>query len=558
MSKSDKKSTGKKIAATVGVAVLVLLLAVLLLNALLSVFMDGYYPTFGKYRLFAVVTDSMDPEIPEGHMIVDKVPSSADDIKVGSVITFRVKSEGSSYVLTHRVTFINNNGKEPIYTTRGDNAKGEDKYKPSYSDVIGVYTGKHCGFFGYFFGFIQSTQGAITLLLVLFVVITAWLFVFYIGMHEKKRKMETAALKKSEGALSSVNLRYDNICEITAVIDVLGMITSEPKTRIEAKNIEARLNDFINAQSIELPQTPETAAILDSLPAPDTPESLVSALKSGATLRQAEDGQTLVLTGISGGKSFLLTPVQTPDGIVLCQQGVRIRSELAPNVEEIGETSMPQFPEFFVGQPLEKTIIYPELPQPSGATFGPAELNGSESYFSKPMDQKQLEAALSSPAPSGSAQIVALDSAQKALSPAVSKEIAPVAQDAENASRRAYAQYRELSAQLELRQAEELSTLLSEVAPLTPEERARIAEYRAAQTPKKPKAKKQTTPEERAAKKAAAEKRKQEQQAFIDALSPADRELYFTEQKLSRSRAAAIRRLKRINSDRRLLDKLDN
>lgn len=558
MSKSGKKSMGKKVAATVGVAVLVLLLAVLLLNALLNVFKDDYYPTFGDHRLFAIVTDSMDPEIPEGHMIVDKVPSSADEIKAGTVITFRVENGGSPYVLTHRVVHVDNSGGEPIYTTRGDNAPGNDKHKPKYSDVIGIYTGKHCGFFGYFFGFVQSPQGAISLLIVMFVVLTAWLFIYYISMHEKKRKLETAVLKKSEGALSSVNLRYDNICEITAVMDVLGMMTAEPKTRIEAKNIEARLTDFVNAQSIELPQTPETAAILDSLPAPDTPESLVSALKSGATLRQAEDGQTLVLTGMSGGKSFLLTPVQTPDGIVLCQQGVRMRSELAPNIEEIGETSMPQFPDFFVGQPLEKSIIYPELPQPSASTFGPAELTGSESYFSKPMDPKQFEATLSAPAPSGSAQIVALDSAQKALSPVVSKEIAPVSQASPDASRSAYAQYRELSAQIELRQAEELSALLADVAPLTAEERQRLAEYRAAQAPKKPKQKKQSTPEERAARKAAAEKRKQEQQAFIDALSPADRELYFTEQKLSRARAATIRRLKRINSDRRLLEKLDN
>ena len=51
--------------------------------------------------------------------------------------------------------------------------------------------------------------------------------------------------------------------------------------------------------------------------------ALVAALSTGATLRQAEDGQTLVLTTTSGDKNIMLTPVQTQDGVILCQQGVR-------------------------------------------------------------------------------------------------------------------------------------------------------------------------------------------------------------------------------------------
>ena len=127
------------------------------------------------------------------------------------------------------------------------------------------------------------------------------------------------------------------------------MLAQKPQSGAERKAQAERLSSFIDAHTIELPQTPETAAVLDSLPAPDNPDTLAAALRAGATLRQAEDGQTLVLTGLSGGKSILLTPIQTPDGVMLCRQGVRIRAEIAPNLEQIGVTSMPSFPEFSRG-----------------------------------------------------------------------------------------------------------------------------------------------------------------------------------------------------------------
>ncbi len=109
---------------------------------------------------------------------------------------------------------------------------------------------------------------------------------------------------------------------------------------------------------------------------------------------------------------------------------------------------------------------------------------------------------------------------------------------------------------LELRQAEQLSSLLNEAAPLTYDEQLKVAEYKAAhKKPKKPK--KPQTAEQKAAAKEAAERRRVAQEAFLNALSAEDRELYETEQKLAKSRSAAIRRLKRIAADRKLLDKLD-
>ena len=566
-----KRSKVKRGFAIFGVVLLIFILIVLTVNALLGMFKDDYYTTFGKYRLFSIVSDSMEPTIPKGSMIVSTKPndeseihaSSSETAKDGTVITFKVKNaQGETILLTHRVIGISTNSAgKTVYTTRGDNAGGADSVKPTFDDVVGIYTGKKCGFFGLLFGFFQSALGVSVLIFGLFIVVVAWITTWYIGTLDTRRKLENAALKKSAEALGTVNLRYDNIHEITAVMDVLGMVTENPKTNAESKIISERLTDFINATSLELPQTPETAAILDSLPAPDTPGSLAAALSAGATLRQAEDGQTLILTTLSGDKHILLTPVQTPDGVILCQQGVRLRTDIAPNIEEIGVTSMPTAPEFFEGQPLEKHIEYPELPGPQ-QKLGPDQLLQTSGTVQSAAAAQQLLGAQAAgkpqPAKSAATPLQAPTQKEAALPQgapaATTSEIEPAPK--KNKARDAYARYRELSAQLELKLAEQLHELLTDTAPLSYEDQIRVAEYKAAH-PKEKKPRKPISDEQKAKRKAAAERKKREQEQFLSELSPEDRELYLTEQKLAKARAATIRKLQRIQNDRKILEKLD-
>ncbi len=580
-----------------GVLLLIAILIVLTVNALLTMFMDDYYTTFGSYRLFSIVSDSMEPTIPKGSMIVGKKPTSVGEIKVsssstardGTVITFKTKNaNGESILLTHRVVgkSTDKNGKV-TFTTRGDNAKGVDGVHPAFEDIVGIYTGKKCGFFGSLFGFFASPLGASVLIFFMFIVVVAWITIGYVNRMEDRKALERAAFKKSVTALGGVNLRYDNIHEIVAVLDVLGMVSEEPKNHAESKMVTERLNAFIHASTFELPQTPETAAILDSLPAPDTPGSLAAALSTGATLRQAEDGQTLILTTMSGGKNIMLTPVNTPDGIILCQQGVRVSTDIAPNIEAIGATSMPAVPEFFEGQPLEKNIEYPELPQPM--RMGPdVLLNGEQAQaFSKMIPNQAAIGASAKPNQAEALpehakqeaeqpkQIAHRATAQPATTAAVEAEQKPqrkrkplteaqkeaqrqkrAEKKAREQSREAYLKYREMTLERELKRASRLRSLLSKAEPLTAEEQLKVDEHKA-QNPQKKRERKPLTEEQKAKRKAAAERRKQAREDFLNSLTPEDRELVLSERKLAKSREKSIRRLKRIEADRELLNKID-
>lgn len=599
-----------------GFIVLLIVLAFFLINALLSVFKNGYYMSVFGYRLFPVVTDAMEPEIAQGNMISTHAPKSPAEISAdethGSIVVVRfVDIDYRIVYVTRRVAdthdVVDPDGSVTrTFITKSDNADADEPdLVVTFDEIEGIFTGAQCGFFGYFFDFMLSPRGVLFVTIAVFLIVVVCAVSYSKKRRERYMQLRMDAIRKCEQALSNVNLRYDNINEITAVMDVLDMLAHEPDSRADAKSIRERLYAFVNAESIALPQTAETAAILESLPAPDNPMSLAAALAAGATLRQAEDGQTLVLTTTAGGKSIMLTPVQTSTGIVLYQQGVRMRAEIAPNIEDVGIMSMPSNPEFFTGQPLEKTVAYPELPQPA-PTFGPDALSPHTAEISTETSPS-VTAALASPTPVGEARNVLETSKQVVTAPELptgrvnvigaapesdviqmpprgddraddveaktdkqdkrsessesserKEQSDPRAdEDKDGDMRRAFLQYREAVTEHERKQVEQMRELLeTPTRVLTDEERIRIEEYKKSnRKPAKPRAPR--TDEQRAAAKAAAEKRKAEKAAFLASLSDEEREIYEAEQKLRKSRAAAIKKLRDSVADVKLLEKLD-
>lgn len=262
-----KEKTGKagRIAAIVGLIASAALLALLLVHALICVFVPHYYPRFGKWRLFAVVTDSMEPEIAAGSMIAVRAPISADEIEVGTVITFEVMQGKSTTVLTHRVAAVyRSETGEITYGTRGDNAGGMDAVRPSYADVIGVYTGKKCGGIGYVVGFLQSAEGAVALILIAFVVAAAYIVVHFVGLVNVWRTAAIEALKKSGALLAGT--QND---ELGTIADVIGIVVKDPADKKDVRRKEKKLLWFLKTGT--LPRRPyqddiDTSALPDTEP----------------------------------------------------------------------------------------------------------------------------------------------------------------------------------------------------------------------------------------------------------------------------------------------------
>lgn len=97
----------------------VLALAVIVVSAILLV-LGLAVPRLGGAFPYAVLTGSMEPHLPAGTLVVVR-PTDPDELKVGSVITYQLRS-GEPEVVTHRVvqTGVSAGSGERVFKTRGD------------------------------------------------------------------------------------------------------------------------------------------------------------------------------------------------------------------------------------------------------------------------------------------------------------------------------------------------------------------------------------------------------------------------------------------------------
>ena len=89
-------------------------------------------------------------------IIILKQVKSDREINKYDVIAF-VNDKGTNVI--HRIKGFNGDK----YVTRGDSNNADDKYNPSFDDVIGVYTGRKIPLVGIFVLFFQSPSGIVTI-----------------------------------------------------------------------------------------------------------------------------------------------------------------------------------------------------------------------------------------------------------------------------------------------------------------------------------------------------------------------------------------------------------
>ena len=135
-SNSKKHFDLKQIIRILGNIVFAVLLVIVLLIFFLIIQgkLSGDIPSIFGYRLYVVLTGSMDPSIPAGSLaVVEK--SDADQLALRDVITYRDFDSGK--LITHRIVGINNKDGQLQFTTRGD-ANDTDDFNPvKATDIVG-------------------------------------------------------------------------------------------------------------------------------------------------------------------------------------------------------------------------------------------------------------------------------------------------------------------------------------------------------------------------------------------------------------------------------------
>ena len=102
-----------------------------------------YIPILMGYKMFAVKTGSMAPEIESGSVVFVEPCRKFEDYSVGDIVTFTDNETNRSF--THRIALIDESNR--TFKTKGDANKDEDPSPTSFEKAVGtvVFTFPYVG-----------------------------------------------------------------------------------------------------------------------------------------------------------------------------------------------------------------------------------------------------------------------------------------------------------------------------------------------------------------------------------------------------------------------------
>lgn len=159
---NKKKSALKKVLGIIGN---IMFFAVLILAAVVIFFtvqskMAGGTPGIGGYKIYMVLSGSMEPAIHTGSAVIVQ-PADVDKLAVNDIITFK-GFDGSNTLITHRIAEVN---KEQLsFTTKGDANDVTDPNEVPASDVVGKVSFS-VPYAGYVMNFAKSKMGLLVLVI---------------------------------------------------------------------------------------------------------------------------------------------------------------------------------------------------------------------------------------------------------------------------------------------------------------------------------------------------------------------------------------------------------
>ncbi len=157
---------------------------------------DKYEP---KFSIYTIISESMEPNVNKGDVIVNLKVNDFDDVKINDVITFISTSDLTyGFTITHRVvgTKLLDDG-EVCLITRGDNNTSEDASCVKEENLIGVVKavipslGKIQGFLSNKFGILL-----IILIVALYIIVKDLLKLFTAIKNEDNSKSDTGNKNK--------------------------------------------------------------------------------------------------------------------------------------------------------------------------------------------------------------------------------------------------------------------------------------------------------------------------------------------------------------------------
>lgn len=210
----NKKKIIDKLLTIVGIVLCVILIPILILNVTLiikSYTNDKEVPGIGKVVPFIVLTESMEPVINAGDMIICTKIDDKSVLKKGDVISFFDPAGNGLSVVTHRIDedpIITESGKIE-FVTKGDNNNTPDIKHVSEDLVIAVYKFR-IPWLGHISMFMSTTPGLIVCVFCPLVLLVGYDMVRR-KLYEKNNKQDTDALLAELEALKAEKAKKEEV-----------------------------------------------------------------------------------------------------------------------------------------------------------------------------------------------------------------------------------------------------------------------------------------------------------------------------------------------------------
>lgn len=179
---------------------LIILVAIILVIIMLNTKKNGVSNVFG-YVPLSIQTESMEPTIMTGDLVITKISNDTEDLQVGDIISFFAVEQNKTIIKTHRITEVKKTSISTSYITKGDNNEAVDADPVAPGDIVSIYEGTKLNGVGKILDFLKSKWGffcCIIIPLAVFFIYQVYHFIVVVIDEKKKAAiMEIRANKKN-------------------------------------------------------------------------------------------------------------------------------------------------------------------------------------------------------------------------------------------------------------------------------------------------------------------------------------------------------------------------
>ena len=146
------------------------------------------------YRPFIVLSNSMDGVFSAGDMIVSKQVEDPQSLQPGDIITFSsIDPNNYGGIVTHQIRGVTTYNGETAYQTYGVATGVDDAYPVPADNVMGQYA-FHLPKMGYFFNFLKTPAGYVTVILIPFLLLILLQGIRFVRLFRQYKREQQAEI----------------------------------------------------------------------------------------------------------------------------------------------------------------------------------------------------------------------------------------------------------------------------------------------------------------------------------------------------------------------------